>query len=115
MKSIQKIKEEAEAATIRLMWCFALLFPEAVISAWVFIKLWEWFILPAFGLSCPSIPLAAGFCVILMFFRNPNFGYALDSKEATSLQRKSPFRIFVGCLLCPMVCLAKGWVIHLFL
>jgi hypothetical protein len=77
------------------------------IGGFIFLKFWDWFLLPAF----PEMPkltygLALGLSVFPMLFRNKNTNNILKNKEYKGQHS-------VNNIIALIIILSFGWIIHL--
>ena len=84
-----------------------------LIKAFVLVKLWGWFIVPYFGWSALSYPLAVGLATIIGFTTHqlPMRHDFVDDKVET----KHNMIYTLTCLLWPLLTLLVGWVASLWM
>jgi len=75
-----------------------------VISAFILLQLWAWFIVPTFGLEPLALGQAAGLSLIIGYLRgNTDNDTASDSTEAV-------ITIYTKLIVYPIAFLGMGWI-----
>lgn len=77
-----------------------------IYSGWVFVMLWGWFVVPAFGLKPLTIPLAVGLSCIVTLLA-PHIDDYQRRKETSGFAALTP-------LLRPLILLVVGWIVQHF-
>lgn len=73
--------------------------------------LWGWFIVPGFGASPISIPLAIG---LMMIFKLMRLGTVVRSALQETREEDVDAAVFAGYMLCAnIIVLGMGYLIHL--
>lgn len=77
----------------------------AVIRGFVLSTLWQWFVIPTFGLAPLSIPVAIGIGLILSFTTHQSMDESSKNKSE---------KLF-DAIVNPLIVLLIGWIITLFM
>ena len=94
----------ADKTNISTTGCIAaiLVLPISILlRGWVLTKLWEWFVVPGFGLEPISIPIAYGLALVVTLL-NPTLSEH-DSRDI--------WEAVIFSILMPLFFLAIGWVV----
>ena len=95
--------EQADLGLGCLVLLGALLSP--FLRALVIIKLWGWFIIPAFGLAMISFPVAMGLALLIGFFTYQWYPIPVDKHLDMVIQQGYVY---------PLTVLIMGWIISFF-
>ncbi len=82
-----------------------LVLPEAFFSAWVTLKLWGWFVVPAFGIAPPPFLLTVGLIAFISYLQGSNKFPKTDDSE-------SAWKNVVWMLFRGFFFLTFGYLIH---
>lgn len=80
----------------------------AILQGLVLSALWGWFVVPTFGLAPLSIPAAIGLGLILAFTTHQRNLAKEDKKDSAGT-------VIVNIVLHPLIVLAFGWIVSLFM
>jgi hypothetical protein len=100
-----KNKEENLLTTVLML--FAILAAHIMLSGFVLVQLWSWFVVPVSGLEVLTLPVAMGLYLTARFVTMRVSGKS-DNKYGTA----QFLRMSIGP---PLVILGIGWVVSLFL
>ena len=76
-----------------------------VLSGFTIVTLWQWFVIPVFHLPVLTIAQAIGLALFVGYF----------TTSIKSSEDKTAGEFFSELFSKPLVCLALGWIFHLFL
>ena len=95
----------------------AIVFGGAVLSGWILTILWGWFAVETFHLPALTIAQALGISLIVRFLTlNPNIKDIMEGMEEDSEERTKKAATGVGVAIgFPLMALAVGWIVHLFI
>lgn len=97
---------------------FLLIFAGAIVSiflrAWALTVLWGWFIVPTFHIAPITMTVAMGASVIIGLFRVAEYK-ALEETTDPLEKRKRYTHVASQWLLVPLMSVAMGWLIHIFM
>ena len=79
----------------------------SILRGYVLSVLWGWFVVPTFGLPALSIPIAIGISLILAFTTHQ---ISVKKEEDKSFGTQ-----FSNIILYPLLTLAIGWIVTLFI
>lgn len=79
----------------------------SILRGYVLSVLWGWFVVPTFGLPALSIPIAIGISLILAFTTHQ---ISVKKEEDKSFGTQ-----FSNIILHPLLVLAIGWIVTLFI
>lgn len=80
----------------------SLIFLTAFVRGWALVKMWDWFIVPTFGVPHISIAIAVGMCLTINLFYA---GYAKpDSDDSTTKQ-------IVVAFVAPILTVGFGYLV----
>lgn len=79
-----------------------------LLEAFVLIKLWEWFVVPTFGLSLLNIPQAVGISLIAAILTHQDIPSQADDEIAKKIQACAPF-------IRMLILLVMGYIAYLFI
>lgn len=97
-------------ASLIVLLFLSLVLLRIIIHSFVFLKLWEWFIVPFFGLSMLTLSYSVGICAIFnLLFSN----VVSNLNKEQTLQDK--FTVIIASFLLPFLYLLIGWVAKLFI
>jgi hypothetical protein len=83
-----------------------IVFPLGILlSGWTITVLWDWFVVTTFKLAPLTIAQGLGLSLVLGYFTHQS----QYNKEQTAGE------VFAQCFTKPLVFLALGWIIHLFI
>ena len=77
----------------------------SILNGFVLVKLWGWFVVPAFGLPTLSIPVAIGISLIIKYLTIHR------SKTAEDVDMWEAYKFAISF---PIMTLIIGWIIHFF-
>lgn len=80
-----------------------------IVQGWVLTVLWGWFIVPTFGITQLSIPVAIGISFIVSMFRSH---IPTNNKDESAEEKIGKI---VGAILSPFFVLLFGWIVHSFM
>lgn len=85
----------------------------SIVYGWALSLLWSWFIVPTFGLTPLSIPVAIGLALIVSFMT-----YQYDSASENNKKKKMEEIVvsaIVYCLARPVIIVLFGFVVKIFM
>ena len=85
----------------------------AVAEGWVITVMWDWFVVPQWGVQSLPIPIAIGLALLINLVAVPyqKGAYAGLDPEEKKVKARSDFFMMV---LRPFMVLGVGYVVHLF-
>lgn len=94
--------------------CFSVLlvFAATLFSGYVFMQLWDWFVVPVFGLKALLLVQAIGLSAFISFLK---YSYKKKDKVKEKDSFKNILKAFGDSMLHSAVSLGIGWVITLFM
>jgi Na+(H+)/acetate symporter ActP len=81
-----------------------------IANGWVLSILWEWFIVPVFGLPSLSVPTAIGIAIITSMLTSK-----IAYKDKDKQEMMDNVAALVGVLLSPFITLLFGYIVHLYM
>jgi hypothetical protein len=87
-----------------------LMFFSAIFSGYALSVLWDWFVVPYFGVAAISIPLAIGLALIVQYLTHQE-QKTEPGKDVASILIEG----FVRAIFKPLFALAFGWIVTLWL
>lgn len=82
-----------------------------ILRGWVLVVLWEWFVVPLFGLPTPTIPFAIGLVLVFGMLSPWNMNKDTDQDK---MGEHYWIKGVVTALGTPILQLAIGWIVHQF-
>jgi hypothetical protein len=76
-----------------------------VVNGLVLQVLWDWFVIPVFGLPALSLPATMGLSLLVNYL----------TQSAAQATEENTTRVYVMMFVKPVIGLVAGWIIHLFM
>jgi len=106
-KAAANTTQDRKGAKMIAILAIALVVVTVALEGWVLSVLWAWFMVPTFGLAALTIPQALGLSIIASCLTShPN------SRDSSG---ESAVETFLRSILRPLIALACGFVVRLFL
>lgn len=84
-----------------ILFAVVLSVPLILLNAWIITKIWDWYIVRAFGIAPITMITAFGLSILVSM---------LHSQQYNGEDKRDPYERIIGVIAAPLVSLLVGWI-----